>query len=516
MSSPTHTPQLPGRTRKRFSRLISHTGQKLWVFSASLTDGLSNNTTPSTTEPSTEGRVDDLNAHRRKVLGAVTDRWPMYSNQMSDYDVAEPIGFGASSVVRLARFKPLGELCAVKVIDLDRLSEKEVEYLRRETQLMSLAKHPNILRVRGEWIQGSKLYIGVRLMRAGSVADIMAYRFPGGLDEPVIATVLIQALAGLQYLHSNGWLHRDIKAANLLVDDDGTVLLADFGVSVDPVVTDHTPTSTPTIGPPPRYSLQPNRGRRQSFVGTVLFMAPEVVQGQSYNDRADIVSYFSSSTDFSFHAPNIRSLISILHFCPVGCVRPCQWSFGITALELANGKAPHSLIAPSRVLLKTVEDPSPTLDRHPIGGAHEYSKTFKNFVDRCLVKSAGLRPSSRELLFHEKFFDRAKRKHSLIKPLLTGLPPLEQRQERRMGPVSPGYAPSVRWDFAPSQTDFSSLAEDVKPLSQSTPTSPYSTHPDSILDANFFNRLVITPPDHPISGATDVPQISEKSKVAGT
>ncbi|EGG08835.1 uncharacterized protein MELLADRAFT_31685, partial [Melampsora larici-populina 98AG31] len=87
------------------------------------------------------------------------------------------------------------------------------------------------------------------------------------------------------------------------------------------------------------------------FVGSVPFMAPELIQGSDYNDRADI------------------------------------WSFGITALELANGKAPHSLFPPSDVLLKTVEDPSPTLNRKPIGMDYKYSKTFASFIDRCLQKS---------------------------------------------------------------------------------------------------------------------------------
>lgn len=83
---------------------------------------------------------------------------------------------------------------------------------------MALSKHPNVLRVRGQWIEGSKLCIAVRYMAAGSLADIAKYAWNDGFEEAVIATVLQQALHGLHYLHRNGWIHRDVKAANLLVD----------------------------------------------------------------------------------------------------------------------------------------------------------------------------------------------------------------------------------------------------------------------------------------------------------
>ena len=63
---------------------------------------------------------------------------------------------------------------------------------------MSLSKHPNVLRVRGTWVEGHKLYIAMRLMNAGSVADVMRYSWSGGLEEEVIRCILKQALEGLK------------------------------------------------------------------------------------------------------------------------------------------------------------------------------------------------------------------------------------------------------------------------------------------------------------------------------
>ena len=124
------------------------------------------------------------------------------SNRAADYTIGLPIGFGASLVVYTAKYQPTdGERpipCALKVLDLDRLPPSALRLLQNETQLMSLSKHPNVLRVRGTWVLGHKLYIAMRLMNAGSVADVMRYAWNGGLEEEVIRCILKQALEGLK------------------------------------------------------------------------------------------------------------------------------------------------------------------------------------------------------------------------------------------------------------------------------------------------------------------------------
>ena len=211
--------------------------------------------------------------------------------------------------------------CALKVLDLDSLPPRSLQLLQRETTLMSLSKHPNVLRVRGSWMEGHKLYIALRLMRKGSAADVMRYGWPGGMEEDVVRCILRQALKGLKfvisliippfnvnlclfcsYLHINGFIHRDVKAANLLIDDDGTVLLGDLGVAAD-LAEDtsqigstsqsakiYSVASSAAVSPPKTPSgsangtsskrsivfdgsspqtPRPKMGKRKSFVGTV-------------------------------------------------------------------------------------------------------------------------------------------------------------------------------------------------------------------------------------------------------
>lgn len=293
---------------------------------------------------------------------------------------------------------------------------------------MSLSKHPNVLRVRGSWLDGHKLHIALRLMNAGSAADVMHYAWPGGTEEEVVRCILRQALEGLNYLHINGFIHRDIKAANLLIDDDGTVLLGDLGVAAPLADEDHTHihdnASRAVIFDPDVNSQPPHPsvGKRRSFVGTPCWMAPELISGIHYDSSADI------------------------------------WSFGITALELAQGRAPRSRESSRTVLSQIVEAAPPTLDRQ--GGVHKYSRAFKETVERCLVKDPSLRPTAAQLL-QTPFFRNTKKPSYLVGTILGDLPPLAQRLERRKQAtlLQPGTVDS--WDFpttlfhpSPTQTVF--------------------------------------------------------------
>ncbi|KAI4520891.1 Pkinase-domain-containing protein [Schizophyllum commune Loenen D] len=308
----------------------------------------------------------------KKFIGAVEDEWILYSDDPQDYTIGPAIGFGASSIVYQATYHPKGTPSsppqppvpvALKVLDLDSLPPNSLALLQRETTLMSLSKHPNVLRVRGSWMDGHKLYIAMRLMNKGSAADVMRYGWPGGMEEEVVRCILRQALQGLNYLHINGFIHRDVKAANLLMDDDGTVLLGDLGVAANLAEDTYSPI-----------------GKRKSFVGTPCWMAPEVIKGQQYDSAADI------------------------------------WSFGITAIELTQGRPPRSREAPSKVLMRTIQEDPPTLDRD--NGVHKYSRALKDIIDSCLVKDPSKRPTAEQLL-QTPFFKNAKKKSYLVHKILS-------------------------------------------------------------------------------------------------
>ncbi|KAG5004429.1 hypothetical protein JHK84_028693 [Glycine max] len=292
-----------------------------------------------------------------------------YSANPADYKLLEEVGYGASATVYRAIYLPYNEEVAVKCLDLDRCNSN-LDDIRREAQTMSLIEHPNVVRAFCSFVVERSLWVVMGFMAQGSCLHLMKAAYPEGFEEAAIGSILKETLKALEYLHRHGHIHRDVKAGNILLDDNGLVKLADFGVSAC------------------MFDTGDRQRSRNTFVGTPCWMAPEVLQpGTGYNFKADI------------------------------------WSFGITALELAHGHAPFSKYPPMKVLLMTIQNAPPGLD---YDRDRKFSKSFKEMVAMCLVKDQTKRPSVEKLLKHS-FFKQAKPPELSVKKLFADLPPLWNR-----------------------------------------------------------------------------------------
>ncbi|XP_021775737.1 serine/threonine-protein kinase fray2-like [Chenopodium quinoa] len=292
-----------------------------------------------------------------------------YPVDAKEYKLYEEVGEGVSATVYRALCIPFNEVVAIKVLDLERCNN-DLDGIRREVHTMSLIDHPNVLRAHCSFTAGHSLWVVMPYMAGGSCLHIMKSTYPEGFEEPIIATLLRETLKALVYLHAHGHIHRDVKAGNILLDSNGTVKVADFGVSAC------------------MFDTGDRQRTRNTFVGTPCWMAPEVMQQlHGYDFKADI------------------------------------WSFGITALELAHGHAPFSKYPPMKVLLMTLQNAPPGLDYER---DKRFSKSFKELVAACLVKDPKKRPTS-EKLFKHPFFKHAKSSDFVARSILDYLPPLGER-----------------------------------------------------------------------------------------
>lgn len=263
------------------------------------------------------------------------------------FELIEVVGNGTYGQVYKGRHTKTGQLAAIKVMDV---TEEEEEEIKLEINVLkNYSHHRNIAKYHGAFIkkaagrnENDQLWLVMEFCGAGSITDLVKSSKGNFLKEDWIAYICREILRGLAHLHSKFVIHRDIKGQNVLLTDQAEVKLVDFGVSAQ---------------------LDRTIGRRNTFIGTPYWMAPEVIAcdenpNATYDNKSDL------------------------------------WSLGITAIEMAEGQPPLCDMHPMRALFLIPRNAPPKLK------SKKWSKKFHSFIEQCLIKDHQTRPSTDQLLKH--------------------------------------------------------------------------------------------------------------------
>uniref|UniRef100_A0A915A886 non-specific serine/threonine protein kinase n=2 Tax=Parascaris univalens TaxID=6257 RepID=A0A915A886_PARUN len=279
------------------------------------------------------------------------------------FELIEVVGNGTYGQVYKGRHVKTAQLAAIKIMNIN---EEEEEEIKMEINMLKkYSHHRNIATYYGAFIKKlpsstgkhDQLWLVMEFCGSGSVTDLVKSTKGACLKEDWIAYICREILRGLYHLHQNKVIHRDIKGQNVLLTDSGEVKLVDFGVSAQ---------------------LDRTVGRRNTFIGTPYWMAPEVIACDenpeaTYDSRSDL------------------------------------WSLGITALEMAEGHPPLVDMHPMRALFLIPRNAPPRLKR-----GKKWSKKFESFIETVLVKDYHQRPYTDQLLRHPFIRDQPPERQTRI------------------------------------------------------------------------------------------------------
>ncbi|CAG9467105.1 unnamed protein product [Pedinophyceae sp. YPF-701] len=247
------------------------------------------------------------------------------------------LGRGSYGSVYKAKNTDTGDFVAIKVIPTSLADSGAAATVRKEIEILKDCNHPNVVRYHGSFQALDSLCIVMEYCGGGSVSDIM-HANGKNLTEEQIRYIIYESFKGIAYLHSIGRIHRDIKCGNILLTEDGRVKLADFGVSAE---------------------LSSTMTKRNTFIGTPHWMAPEVIQESRYDGKVDV------------------------------------WGLGICVIEMAEREPPRWDVHPMKVIFLISKDEPPSFkDRD------KWGRTMHNFVQQCLTKDPRKRPTASSMLQH--------------------------------------------------------------------------------------------------------------------
>lgn len=256
------------------------------------------------------------------------------------------IGAGSFGKVYLGMDASTGLLMAVKQVELptgsapnEERKKSMLSALEHEIELLQELQHENIVQYLSSCIDDDHLNIFLEYVPGGSVTSLL--RNYGAFEEPLVRNWVRQILLGLNYLHERDIIHRDIKGANMLVDNKGGIKISDFGISKK--VEDNL--------------LPGHRAHRPSLQGSVFWMAPEVVKQTAYTQKADI------------------------------------WSIGCLVVEMLTGEHPWAQLTQMQAIFKIGSSAKPAIPA-------DISPEAENFLQLTFELNHEARPSASELLKH--------------------------------------------------------------------------------------------------------------------